>query len=228
MNRAFAAWDTSTVALLNAIPLVLVLTGRFSTIDLLIVYAVETGVGLAVLLYRLSQGERPKGAELVEWTAKDRRAVVVGFGLLCLGWLVAVGRIIDRAAWDGDRMMFAAATGIALAVYTWYGARRRQRHGIGLARQLWQMTVLLVAVFAGIAATDSYVALVDAGWEPSHFGSGWGFALATWFAQVVQTLDLDPEAFAAIMIASLMTVNETAATALRHVMAPATSPRGTS
>lgn len=221
MNRAFALWDTSMVAAVNAIPLVLVLLGRFSTIDLLIVYAVETGIGLAVLLYRLARGERPKGADLVEWTAKDRRAVRFGFGLLCLGWAIAVLRIIERAEWDLDRFAFAAAAGIGLALYTWYAARQGPRRGIGLGRQIWQMLVLLVGVYAGLTATDEYVALVESGWEPSHFGSGWGFPLATWFAEVVQTVGIDPEAFAAIMIASLMTVNETAATALRHVMAPA-------
>lgn len=220
MNARFAVWDTALVAVIHAVPLALVLMGRLSTIDLLIVYAVETGLGLGVLLYRLARGERPHGTEQMEWTGKDRRAAVACFAMLCLAWAIAVGRIVSRAEWDLDRILLAGVTGLGLALYTWQASRRRERQGIGLGRQVWQMSVLLVGVFAGVAATDAYVALVASGWEPSHFGSGWGFPLATAAAAAVQSWGIDPDAFAAIMIASLMTVNETGATALRHVMAP--------
>lgn len=220
--------DTASAALVHLIPLALVAAGRFDALDLVIVYAIEIALGLAVATARLvrrvgridwgESGWRRSGRIAGSIVALSVPAVPLG--VFVFAWGETVFELIDYADWTVERVALAAFTGVVLAAYTWHRIRRSDTTGIGVGRVLLQMVVLASGITYGLRATEHLNGLRDAGWDLLEVADGSHHALASWIVQAIESFGAGPEAFAAIFIAAMMAFNEALLTAIRHIWNP--------
>lgn len=216
--------DVAATALVHAVPLVLVLAGHFATIDVLLVYAIESIVGLAFVAIRLARRARtlPR-RELLAAAAAGLFALIV-IGGLFLEWGSSIRWLVEHTTWTTDRVLVAVLTGLLLAGHAWW-ALRTGGDSLGAGRQIWHMVILIVAITTGLSATEYYEELAAMGWPHSPWMDGGRHVLGAGVGRIVDTTGIDPAAFAALFVTGLMLFNETLLAVLKHLLRPgATAP----
>jgi hypothetical protein len=218
--RDEAVWVTSRVLpvlLLNLLPLVLVVQGHLETADLLLAYLLSSGIGLAGLAAR---ARRPASRfRALDWQLRAA-AVVMPLAL----WTAAAVRVVSHVEWTAARAVTALLTGVVLAAGTTWALRDRgagRPGGRTVGRVVWELFVLTIGVFPGLAAAEAYPVLRENGWTFGQVGDAWSFPFGTLFARFSDRTGLDPDLFPAVMVLCLVTVNETLLT-LRRELAPRT------